>query len=105
MAGIAKLVVNFTSATSIKSGDFAGLSSMTWLQPAGSSYIRSVPEDVFDGLSNLQRLYLNLDLTALPEDVFDGLSSLQILVLGANQIRALPEDVFDGPASAQQPAK
>ena len=33
LAGIAKLVVNFTSATSIKSGDFAGLSSMTWLQP------------------------------------------------------------------------
>ena len=96
LAGIAKLVVNFTRATSIKSGDFAGLSSMTWLQPRGSSYIRSVPEDVFDGLSNLQRLYLSLDLTALPEDVFDGLSSLQILVLGANQIRALPEDVFDG---------
>ena len=96
LAGIAKLVVNFTSATSIKSGDFAGLSSMTWLQPTGSSYIRSVPEDVFDGLSNLQRLYLSLDLTALPEDVFDGLVSLQILVLGANQIRALPEDVFDG---------
>ena len=96
LAGIAKLVVNFTSATSIKSGDFAGLSSMTWLQPGGSSYIRSVPEDVFDGLSNLQRIYLSLDLTALPEDVFDGLNSLQILVLGANQIRALPEDVFDG---------
>ena len=96
LAGIAKLVVNFTRATSIKSGDFAGLSSMTWLQPRGSSYIRSVPEDVFDGLSNLQRLYLSLNLTALPEDVFDGLSSLQILVLGANQIRALPEDVFDG---------
>ena len=96
LAGIAKLVVSFTTATSIKSGDFAGLTSMTWLQPAGSSYIRSVPEDVFDGLSNLQRLYLSLDLTALHEDVFDGLGSLQILALGANQIRALPEDVFDG---------
>ena len=96
LAGIAKLVVSFTRATSIKSGDFAGLSSMTWLQPGGSSYIRSVPEDVFDGLSNLQRIYLSLDLTALPEDVFDGLNGLQILVLGANQIRALPEDVFDG---------
>ena len=96
LASIAKLVVSFTTATSIKSGDFAGLTSMTWLQPTGSSYIRSVPEDVFDGLSNLQRLYLSLDLTALPDDVFDGLSSLQILVLGANQIRALPEDVFDG---------
>ena len=101
LAGIAKLVVNFTTAMSIKSGDFAGLSSMTWLQLGGSSYIRSVPEDVFDGLSNLQRLYLNLDLTALPEDVFDGLSSLQILVLGTNQIRALPEDVFDGLTSLE----
>ena len=100
LAGIAKLVVNFTSATSIKSGDFAGLTSMTWLQPAGSSYIRSVPEDVFDGLGNLQKLYLFLDLTALPEDVFDGLSSLQILALGGtNQIRELHKDVFDGLSS------
>ena len=56
LAGISKLVVNFTTATSIKSGDFAGLSSMTWLQPGGSSYIRSAPEDVFEGLSDLQRL-------------------------------------------------
>ncbi len=100
LAGIAKLVVSFTSATSIKPGDFAGLSSMTWLQPTGSSYIRSVPEDVFDGLGNLQKLYLFLDLTALPEDVFDGLSSLQILALGGtNQIRELHKDVFDGLSS------
>ena len=100
LAGIAKLVVSFTTATSIKSGDFAGLTSMTWLQPTGSSYIRSVPEDVFDGLGNLQKLYLFLDLTALPEDVFDGLSSLQILALGGtNQIRELHKDVFDGLSS------
>ena len=100
LAGITKLVVSFTSATSIKSGDFAGLSSMTWLQPTGSSYIRSVPEDVFEGLGNLQRLYLFLDLTALPEDVFDGLTSLQILALGGtNQIRELHKDVFDGLSS------
>ncbi len=100
LTGIAKLVVSFTTATSIKSGDFAGLTSMTWLQPTGSSYIRSVPEDVFDGLGNLQKLYLFLDLTALPEDVFDGLSSLQILALGGtNQIRELHKDVFDGLSS------
>ena len=101
LAGIAKLVVNFTSATSIKSGDFSGLSSMTWLQLGGSSYIRSVPEDVFDGLHSLQRLYLNLDLTALPEDVFDGLASLTDLRLHNNQLAALPEDVFDGLASLE----
>ena len=100
LAGITKLVVSFTSATSIKSGDFAGLSSMTWLQPTGSSYIRSVPKDVFEGLGNLQRLYLFLDLTALPEDVFDGLTSLQILALGGtNQIRELHKEVFDGLSS------
>ena len=100
LASITKLVVSFTSATSIKSGDFAGLSSMTWLQPTGSSYIRSVPKDVFEGLGNLQRLYLFLDLTALPEDVFDGLTSLQILALGGtNQIRELHKEVFDGLSS------
>ena len=101
LAGITKLVVSFTSARSIKSGDFAGLTSMTWLQPGGSSYIRSVPDDVFEGLGNLQRLYLFLDLTALPEDVFDGLSSLTDLRLHNNQLTALPEDVFDGLSSLE----
>ena len=101
LAGIAKLVVNFTTATAIKSGDFAGLTSMTWLQPAGSSYIRSVPEDVFDGLSSLQKLYLFLDLTALPEDVFDGLSSLTDLRLHNNQLSELDKDIFDGLSSLE----
>ena len=99
LAGITKLIVNFTSSTSIKSGDFAGLSAMTWLQPTGSQ-ITALPEDAFDGLSSLQRLYLFLNLTALPEDVFDGLSSLQILALGGtNQIEELHKDVFDGLSS------
>ena len=126
LAGITKLIVNFTSATSIKSGNFAGLTSMTWLQPGGSSYITSVPEDVFDGLSNLQRLYLNLNLTSMPDDVFDGLNSLQILALGGptrsgsclrtcstvspawtdlrlhnNQLTSVPKDVFDGLSSLE----
>ncbi len=94
LAGIAKLVVSFTSATSIKSGDFAGLTSMTWLQLGSSSYIRAVPEDAFDGLGNLQRLYLNLDLTALPEDVFDGLTNLDRLIFTNNKLNALPDGIF-----------
>ena len=100
LAGITKLVVSFTTSTSIKSGDFAGLSAMTWLEPTGSAYITAVPEDVFKGLSSLQKLYLFLDLTALPTDVFDGLGSLQVLALGGtNQIRELDKDVFDGLSS------
>ena len=59
--------------------------------------IRALPEDVFDGLSNLEQLYLfENQLGALPEDVFDGLGNLERLYLFENQLGALPEDVFDG---------
>ena len=42
----------------------------------------TLPEDVFDGLSNLEKLNLSENaLGTLPEDVFDGLSSLEDLGL------------------------
>ncbi|TGG93104.1 MAG: leucine-rich repeat domain-containing protein, partial [Aphanocapsa feldmannii 277cV] len=40
------------------------------------------PEDIFDGLSNLEWLHLdNNYLSSLPEDIFDGLSNLEELYL------------------------
>ena len=111
--------------TSLKSGDFSGLSSLRALElfnnplttlpedvfdglsslvslglSGGVYTITTLPEDVFDGLSFLTRLSLHGDFTSLPEDLFDGLSSLKELQLrfGKN-ITSLPEDLFDGLSS------
>ncbi|MYJ93268.1 MAG: leucine-rich repeat protein, partial [Chloroflexi bacterium] len=60
----------------------------------------ALPEDLFDGLSNLQELNLSAnDLAPLPVDLFSGLSSLQTLELRSNRMSDLPEDVFDGLSS------
>ena len=56
----------------------------------------ALPEDIFEGLTGLNRLYLGGNqLGALPEDVFDELGNLTSLGLSGNQIRALPGDFFD----------
>ena len=79
---------------------FDGLESLESLFLGVASHgnqLSQLPEDVFDGLSNLQRLRLSdNELTALPEDVFDGLDSLEELRLFRNRISTLSEDVFDG---------
>ena len=62
-----------------------------------------MPEDVFDGLSSLQDLWLwETQISSLPADVFDGLSSLETLRLHVNQISSLSGDVFDGLSSLEE---
>ena len=59
--------------------------------------INALPEDVFAGLTGLERLELTFnELTTLSEDVFDGLRNLRVLYLYQNKITELPEDLFDG---------
>lgn len=61
-----------------------------------------LPENLFDGLSNLQELSLSANLLELlPEDLLGGLSSLQTLELRSNRLSDLPDDVFDGLSSLQ----
>ena len=84
------------SITSLKAGDFSGLSLLETLHLHQNS-IASLPENVFDGLSNLTSLDLrNNSLTSLPANVFDGLSNLTSLSLNNNSLTSLPADVFDG---------
>ncbi len=85
--------------TSLPENLFEGLSSLKVLLLAGNQ-LSSLSEDLFDGLSSLTHLRLiNNHLTSLPVDVFDGLSSLDLLELGSNQFTSLPEDIFDGLSS------
>ena len=84
------------SITSLKAGDFSGLSSLEKLILDQNS-ISSLPEEVFEGLSALKELWIQANaLTSLPAGVFDGLSRLEKLQLASNALTSLPEDVFDG---------
>ena len=82
-------------------GVFDGLADLESLY-LYTNGLRELPPDVFDGLTNLQSLHLDYNrLTELPLDVFDGLANLHSLSLGRNDLTELPPDVFDGLANLQ----
>ena len=92
---IKRLSVSFKRVTSLKSGDFSGLSSLENLN-FNYNKITSLPPDIFVELSSLKVLWLaDNGLTSLPPDIFSGLSSLETLYLGDNKITSLPPDVFN----------
>ena len=96
LAMIKTLSLSNQSITSLKEGDFAGLSSLTELR-LGRNQLSSLPVGVFDGLSALTQLWLySNQLSSLPVGVFDGLSALTDLNLYSNQLSSLPVGVFDG---------
>ena len=99
LAAITGLYPQKNEITSLKVGDFDGLSSLTELSLRGNQ-LSSLPEDVFSGLSALTRLDLDDNqLSSLPEDVFSGLSSLSLLNLYDNQLSSLPAGLFSGLSS------
>ena len=96
LAEITSLSLINKNITSLKAGDFDGLSALQNLNLSSNS-LTTLPEGIFDGLSTLRGLYLgNNSLTTLPEGIFDGLSALQTLSLGNNSLTTLPEGMFDG---------
>ena len=101
---ITSIAENYTGSniTSLKSGDFSGITALQTLDFSYKNLLTSLPSDVFDGLTSLHTLRLeNNSLSSLPEDVFDDLSSLHTLRLENNSLSSLPEDVFDGLTSLQ----
>ena len=81
--------------TSLKSGDFEGLSGMSELNLEANS-LSNLPEGVFDGLSSLELLTMQgNDLSSLPDGVFDDLTNLHTLALYDNDLAALPDGIFD----------
>ena len=102
LSGISPRRLEVSGVTSLKSGDFLGLSNLERLEISyglrdSTSGTRSMPEDIFDGLDSLTDLDLSgNDLTSLPKDIFDGLDSLTDLDLSANDLTSLPKDIFDG---------
>ena len=81
--------------TSLKSGDFEGLSGMSELNLEDNS-LSELPEGVFDGLTSLEILTMQEnDLRSLPGGLFDDLTKLHTLALYDNDLAALPDGVFD----------
>ncbi len=102
LAAISTLVLQMKSITSLKSGDFDGLSSLNTLILIDND-LTSLPDDIFDGLTALTVLSLDKnELTSLPTDVFDDLTSLRILNLSENDLDSLSDSVFDELAAVQQ---
>ena len=96
-----ELILHSFGLTSLKAGDFDGLSSLAFLS-LNNNQLTTLPEGLFDGLDSLEGLFIEgSQLIALPEDLFDGLSNLEILSLNGNQFTTLPEGLFDGLSSLE----
>ncbi len=88
--------------STLKEGDFDGLSALTELQ-LQQNRLTTLPANIFSGLSALRTLYLSSNqLASLPMSVFSGLSSLSNLYLNNNKLTNLPETVFSGLTSLRQ---
>ena len=67
-----------------------------------SAFTMSLRSDDFEGLVNLERLYLReTGLSELPAGVFSGLAALETLELDNNQLLSLPAGVFSDLHSLQ----
>ena len=81
--------------TTLKAGDFVGLSNVTRLDLQSNS-LTTLPAGVFDPLTGLTRLRLDSNnLTSLPAGSFDKLSKLTALYLTYNSLTSLPAGIFD----------
>ena len=84
-----------SSITSLKSGDFDGLSSMESLKLIAND-LSSLPDGIFDELTALTELNLIAnDLSSLPDGIFDENTALTTLKLNANDLSSLPDGIFD----------
>ena len=97
LAGITTLfVVGDPTLTSLKPGDFAGLTNLTTLNLLLLNGLTSLPTGVFDSLTKLTTLALSSNgLSSLPAGVFDDLTRLTLLFLNDNSLSSLPAGVFD----------
>ena len=102
LGSISRLVLWYEDITELQSGDFEGLSNLTYLSLRNND-LSELPADIFSGLSNLEDLDLSdNDLSELPADVFSGLSNLEELRLARNDLSELPADVLSGLSNLEE---
>ena len=82
--------------TSLKDGDFAGLSGLVFLD-LSHNFLRELPDSILAEVASLDTLNLEENLlAALPEGVFAALTGLEYLDLSDNALTALPGSSFSG---------
>ena len=95
LTAITGLNLQRKSITSLKSGDFDGLTSL-WYLDLVANQITTLPDGIFDGLPALTYLGLSVNrLTTLSTGFFDGLTTLTNLSLADNSLSSLPTGIFD----------
>ena len=99
LSAITRFDVSDSEISSLKSGDFAGLTALENLTLRAND-LSGLPSDVFSGLSALEVLQLSGNsFSSLPSNVFAGLSALRHLLLGHNQFSSLQSgtnSIFSG---------
>ncbi len=95
LAAIPTLNVSSQGITTLKAGDFDGLTTLITLN-LNANRLSTLPAGVFDELTALTTLNLRHNqMMTLPADVFDELTALTNLNLNRNQISELRAEVFD----------
>ena len=96
LAGIRSLFFVLGGLTSLRQGDFDGLTGLRSLVLANHELV-SLPDGVFVGLKSLENLEVSHNkLASLQPNIFTGLSNLESLRLIDNQLVSLHEGVFSG---------
>ena len=95
LAKLTSLDIADTGITSIKPGDFAGLTKVTRLDLSFNS-LTSLPDGAFGGLTALEELELaNNQLRNIEAGAFEGLQKLKKLRLLKNELSSFPFDELE----------
>jgi Leucine-rich repeat (LRR) protein len=88
--------------TSLPENMFESLSNLQLLDISYNN-LTSLPEKIFDPLINLEYLYIrHNNLTTLPENIFASLTKLKVLHIFSNRLSSLPENIFVSLTSLEQ---
>ena len=102
LAAITFLGLNSVGITSLKEGDFSGLTALQELDLNGNA-LSSLDAGVLSGLTALTTLNLNDNaLSSLDAGAFSGLTALEVLHLESNDLSSLPDGVFSGLTALQE---
>ena len=89
------LDLQYQEISTLKPGDFGGLTGLTLLILSGNS-LTSLPHGIFDDLAALESLWLDFNpISAIPPRVFDNSTALTKLTMQGAHLTTLPPGVFD----------
>ena len=102
LARVRELFIYRRGITSLRAGDFDGLSGLEVLN-LETNRIRELPDGIFDDLPRLEYLLLgDNELSELPEGILDKLTRLESLDLEALNLTTLPEGAFSNLANLER---